>query len=158
MQRVGERSWHAACPPASPDADMTRVQEAKNGQYTTIIYIENLLLMSSRTQKCDGNQPICNQCIRFNRHAECEFGDSPSPSVTRELQKEITRLQAKIAELEQQRDRGLIPLQNPYQRPVRSSPGHDLAYRPRWYETPVPPFRVSQLLLVIHCTFLWKGY
>ncbi|PSR71038.1 hypothetical protein PHLCEN_2v13086 [Hermanssonia centrifuga] len=108
--------------------------------------------MSSK--KCDGNQPKCNQCIRFNRSNECEFIDGPAPSTTRVLEQHIARLESRIQELEQD-DPTLVRLHNPYNAGAAtgSSSGSSRSSaiqsntQHNWWETPDPPVRVAQVLV-----------
>ncbi|KIP07418.1 hypothetical protein PHLGIDRAFT_420257 [Phlebiopsis gigantea 11061_1 CR5-6] len=95
-----------------------------------------------RKMKCDGNQPTCNQCARFNRPAECQFSEGPSPSTTRVLETHVTRLQSRIQELEQD-DPSLVRLHDPYQN-YRAA-AQDA--QPNWWETPDPPVHVQQTLV-----------
>ncbi|KAF9269457.1 hypothetical protein L218DRAFT_915551 [Marasmius fiardii PR-910] len=49
-------------------------------------------------QKCDGIKPICGPCIRTSREVECTYSDTTSR--TKVLERNITRLQARLCELE----------------------------------------------------------
>ncbi|KAH9832855.1 uncharacterized protein C8Q71DRAFT_241611 [Rhodofomes roseus] len=55
-----------------------------------------------RKLKCDTAKPVCGQCARTNRHDECEYMDGSSASRTQDLETNLTRLQGRIQELEQQ--------------------------------------------------------
>lgn len=107
-------------------------------------------------QKCDGNQPTCNQCVRFDRAAECQFVEGPSPSTARVLEQHISRLQSRIHELEQD-DPNLVRLRDPYENfAAASSSGRNSvatpvavaprAAQPNWWETPDPPIQMQQTL------------
>ncbi|KAI0091628.1 hypothetical protein BDY19DRAFT_904256 [Irpex rosettiformis] len=104
-----------------------------------------------RKMKCDGNQPICNQCSRFNRAAECEFKEGPAPSTTRVLEQHIARLESRISELETD-DPNAIHLHNPYSqsRAVASSAHASPAVQPaqlNWWDMPDPPTNIQQILI-----------
>ena len=43
---------------------------------------------------------MCGQCTRANREVDCEYTDGPGPSPTQVLEEQITRLEARIRELE----------------------------------------------------------
>ncbi|GJE93210.1 Zn(II)-C6 fungal-type domain-containing protein [Phanerochaete sordida] len=118
-----------------------------------------------RKMKCDGNQPTCNQCLRFNRSAECQFSEGPSPSTTRVLEQHIARLQSRIHELEQD-DPSLVRLHDPYQNFTAAaaagssganstrgaSPaaqGGSRGTQANWWETPDPPPQVQQALVQV---------
>ncbi|THU93922.1 hypothetical protein K435DRAFT_756926 [Dendrothele bispora CBS 962.96] len=58
--------------------------------------------------KCDGVKPVCGPCQRTSREEECEYGDRPS-NTTRALQQDITRLQARLRELEKARSSSSSP-------------------------------------------------
>ncbi|KZT10470.1 uncharacterized protein LAESUDRAFT_755967 [Laetiporus sulphureus 93-53] len=53
-----------------------------------------------RKFKCDGARPICGPCIRSNREFDCEYTDGPTRSPTQVLEDNISRLEARIYELE----------------------------------------------------------
>ncbi|KAI1796900.1 hypothetical protein LXA43DRAFT_985034 [Ganoderma leucocontextum] len=53
-----------------------------------------------RKMRCDGTRPICGQCTRANREADCEYTDGPGPSPTQMLEDQIARLESRIRELE----------------------------------------------------------
>jgi hypothetical protein len=72
-----------------------------------------------RKMKCDGSRPICQQCNRANRAADCEYDDGKTKTRTQVLQEKIHRLEARIRQLEgpqggsssSSKDQGLNPLQ-----------------------------------------------
>ena len=112
--------------------------------------VEPRFAIASRAsvQKCDGNQPVCNQCLRFNRSAECEFSEAPEPSTSKVLEQHISQLQTRIQELEQ--DPNSIRLHDPYIAP-ESGGGQSIALVPptaNWWETPEPPAHVVKILSV----------
>ncbi|KAI0078725.1 hypothetical protein K474DRAFT_1660123 [Panus rudis PR-1116 ss-1] len=96
-----------------------------------------------RKMKCDGNKPICNQCLRFNRPHECEFSENTTPSTARVLEQHIARLQSRIQELEQN-DPNAVKLYDPYARSQQSAPP---TQHMQWWESPEPPQRVAQTLV-----------
>ncbi|RPD60171.1 hypothetical protein L227DRAFT_502556 [Lentinus tigrinus ALCF2SS1-6] len=53
-----------------------------------------------RKMRCDGGRPVCGQCIRTGREADCEYTDGPGPSPTQVLEEQIARLESRIRELE----------------------------------------------------------
>lgn len=61
------------------------------------------MLINTILQKCDGNRPKCNQCIRSGKEAECEYGDRPAPNATRVLEGQIAYIENRIRELERNR-------------------------------------------------------
>ena len=89
-------------------------------------------------QKCDGNKPKCNQCLRFNRPEDCEYNEVVVPSTARVLEERAARLESRIQEL-QQDDPTLVRLHNPYNQ-APSGPNQE------WWEVPDPPPRVAQFL------------
>ncbi|KAI0628741.1 hypothetical protein C8Q77DRAFT_1238016 [Trametes polyzona] len=54
--------------------------------------------MASR--KCDGARPVCAQCAKANRAAECQYYEKKRTSRTQLLQAKITKLEARLRELE----------------------------------------------------------
>lgn len=53
-----------------------------------------------RKMKCDGSRPVCQQCSRANRAADCEYDDGKTKTRTQILQEKIQRLESRIHELE----------------------------------------------------------
>lgn len=53
-----------------------------------------------RKMKCDGSRPVCQQCSRANRAADCEYDDGKTKTRTQILQEKIQRLEARVHELE----------------------------------------------------------
>ncbi|OCH88567.1 hypothetical protein OBBRIDRAFT_779891 [Obba rivulosa] len=53
-----------------------------------------------RKLRCDGGRPICTQCIRTHREADCEYTDGTNLSLTQILEENIATLEARIYELE----------------------------------------------------------
>lgn len=75
-------------------------------------------------QKCDGLRPICGPCARHPKDDPCEYADGPGRSRTKVLEDTVSRLEARLRELEN---------------PELSSPSvtlHD-PYNPGQYEQPL---------------------
>lgn len=53
-----------------------------------------------RKMKCDGSRPICQQCSRANRSADCEYDDGKTKTRTQLLQEKIHRLEFRLQQLE----------------------------------------------------------
>lgn len=109
-------------------------------------------------QKCDGNLPTCNQCIRFRRAQECEFSETAEPSTTRLLEQHIARLQSRIQELELEQDEpGRIKLHDPYAAPnaATNTPPRNPTPGKNWWDLPEPPSRVAQTLYVLDFSILF---
>jgi hypothetical protein len=53
-----------------------------------------------RKMKCDGSRPICQQCSRGNRSADCEYDDGKTKTRTQLLQEKIHRLEFRLQQLE----------------------------------------------------------
>ncbi|EKM50026.1 uncharacterized protein PHACADRAFT_105577, partial [Phanerochaete carnosa HHB-10118-sp] len=86
--------------------------------------------------KCDGNHPVCRQCVRFSRENECVFVPGPAPSNSRMLEQEIKRLESQIRDLELRGVR--LP-------EVLSSPS---MFPASWWEPADPPRNVAQTLIL----------
>ncbi|PPQ67854.1 hypothetical protein CVT25_010293 [Psilocybe cyanescens] len=50
--------------------------------------------------KCDGEKPICGPCRNHPRDDECEYADGPGRSRTKTLEDTVSRLEARLLELE----------------------------------------------------------
>lgn len=94
------------------------------------------------TQKCDGNKPKCNQCLRFNRVEECEFSEVSVPSTARVLEQHIARLQSRIQELEQD-DPDAIRLHDPHAA-YRQTETATSRSGQEWWDMPEPPPQVAR--------------
>ncbi|KAI0781442.1 fungal-specific transcription factor domain-containing protein [Trametes elegans] len=58
------------------------------------------LCCRKRKMKCDGARPVCAQCSKANRASECEYYEKKRTSRTQLLQAKITKLEARLRELE----------------------------------------------------------
>ncbi|KAH9857547.1 hypothetical protein C2E23DRAFT_719457 [Lenzites betulinus] len=58
------------------------------------------LCCRKRKMKCDGARPVCTQCSKANRAAECQYYEKKRTSRTQLLQAKITKLEARLRELE----------------------------------------------------------
>ncbi|KAK7059371.1 hypothetical protein R3P38DRAFT_2836062 [Favolaschia claudopus] len=50
--------------------------------------------------KCDGIKPVCGTCRKGPRHDDCEYSDGPPRSRTKALEDTVSRLEARLYELE----------------------------------------------------------
>lgn len=50
--------------------------------------------------KCDGSKPICGPCLRHPKDDACEYSDGPGRSRTKALEDQVSRLEARLQELE----------------------------------------------------------
>ncbi|EAU90494.2 hypothetical protein CC1G_00878 [Coprinopsis cinerea okayama7 len=50
--------------------------------------------------KCDGVKPVCGPCRRHPKEDECEYSDGPGRSRTKALEDQVSRLEARLQELE----------------------------------------------------------
>lgn len=51
-------------------------------------------------QRCDGNKPACAQCVRAKKPEGCEYDDGKGKTRTQLMREHISRLEARIKELE----------------------------------------------------------
>ncbi|KAI0355064.1 hypothetical protein OH77DRAFT_1403965 [Trametes cingulata] len=58
------------------------------------------LCCRKRKMKCDGARPVCTQCSKANRASECQYYEKKRTSRTQLLQAKITKLEARLRELE----------------------------------------------------------
>ncbi|KAJ7221622.1 hypothetical protein GGX14DRAFT_670523 [Mycena pura] len=58
------------------------------------------LCCRKRKLKCDGSRPVCTQCIKMNRDAECEYDDKKQKSRTQKLKEKLSMLEQRLRELE----------------------------------------------------------
>ncbi|KAG0702281.1 hypothetical protein DFH29DRAFT_509309 [Suillus ampliporus] len=74
-----------------------------------------------RKVRCDGNRPICGQCMRANRSDDCEYTDGQRRSRIHMLEEDIARLQARVQELEHpEQTTPTVALHHPYSSPSDS--------------------------------------
>ncbi|KAJ3984589.1 Zn(2)-Cys(6) binuclear cluster domain-containing protein [Lentinula detonsa] len=75
-----------------------------------------------RKIKCDGLRPTCTQCLKSARPGDaCEYADS-GRTRTQMLEDNISRLEARIRELEEPNDEDAVRLYAPYNFSGQSSP------------------------------------
>ena len=58
------------------------------------------VLTRHSSQKCDGQKPICGPCLAHPRDDDCEYTDGPGRSRTKVLEDTVSRLEARLQELE----------------------------------------------------------
>jgi hypothetical protein len=51
-------------------------------------------------QRCDGGQPVCNNCIEGNRVDDCEYSDGLTLTATQTYEESIRQLEARKRDLE----------------------------------------------------------
>ncbi|KAJ7647956.1 hypothetical protein FB45DRAFT_860984 [Roridomyces roridus] len=77
-----------------------------------------------KLQRCDGVKPICGPCRTNPQDDPCEYSDGPTRSRTKVLEDTVSRLEARLHELEHPNDyTPSITLFDPY-RQFNSSPYH----------------------------------
>ncbi|PFH53244.1 hypothetical protein AMATHDRAFT_45528 [Amanita thiersii Skay4041] len=65
--------------------------------------------------KCDGVKPMCGPCRRHPKEDECEYSDGPTRSRTQILEETVSRLAARVHELEHPNDTTpSVTLHDPY--------------------------------------------
>ena len=57
-------------------------------------------------QKCDGTRPVCSQCIKANREAECQYHDKKQISRTEMLRAKMAKLEERLRQLENEQSVG----------------------------------------------------
>lgn len=92
-----------------------------------------------RKVRCDGTRPTCSQCIRGNRPDDCEYTDGQGRPRTHMLEQEITRLQARIQELENpEHTTPAVALHHPYSSPdVPQGSFVPFGFQPSYISAPV---------------------
>lgn len=98
----------------TPDQDSAK-DPKPSGQHRTVQRTQSASMQSSvsplqrgsaclscrrRKMKCDGSRPVCQQCTRANRTADCEYDEGKSKTRTQLLQEKIQRLELRIQEME----------------------------------------------------------
>ncbi|KAF7329527.1 hypothetical protein MKEN_00215200 [Mycena kentingensis (nom. inval.)] len=58
------------------------------------------VLLLTILQRCDGAKPVCGPCLRHPKDDECEYNDGPHRSRTKALEDTVSRLEARLHELE----------------------------------------------------------
>ncbi|KZT03463.1 uncharacterized protein LAESUDRAFT_729034 [Laetiporus sulphureus 93-53] len=58
------------------------------------------LCCRKRKMKCDGLRPVCTQCLKSNRGADCQYYEKKHISRTQLLQQKVAKLEARLRELE----------------------------------------------------------
>ncbi|KAI0093808.1 hypothetical protein BDY19DRAFT_919028 [Irpex rosettiformis] len=53
-----------------------------------------------RKMKCDGTRPVCSQCTKANREAECQYHDKKQVSRTEMLRAKMAKLEERLRQLE----------------------------------------------------------
>ncbi|KAF8633206.1 hypothetical protein AX15_001474 [Amanita polypyramis BW_CC] len=67
--------------------------------------------------KCDGAKPVCGPCRRHPKEDECEYSDGPTRSRTQILEETVSRLEARLYELEHPNETTpSVMLHDPYSR------------------------------------------
>ncbi|KAJ3866117.1 hypothetical protein EV359DRAFT_37269 [Lentinula novae-zelandiae] len=73
------------------------------------------LFLNKYPQRCDGARPICGPCQRTPKDDPCEYADGPGRSRTRALEETVSRLEARLRELEHPEETPPMALHNPYE-------------------------------------------
>lgn len=73
------------------------------------------LKFSWRTQRCDGQKPICGPCARFRGQEidDCEFYEG-QPPMTQRLRERVADLEDRLSQLQGLEDPGQLRLRPPY--------------------------------------------
>lgn len=78
---------------------LPKTQDGTRPPLSTLLS-DHLLTLFTLSQKCDGSKPVCQQCTKANRAADCEYDDGKSKTRTQLLQEKIQRLESRIHQLE----------------------------------------------------------
>ncbi|KAK0493296.1 hypothetical protein EDD18DRAFT_1108087 [Armillaria luteobubalina] len=107
-----------------------------------------------RKMRCDGARPICGQCSRGNRSDDCQYKDGQGRTKMEVLEENISRVEARIRELENPQAQGPpVLLNNPYSIPGSSpnpSVSTGLVVPPLgfgWWTLPDPPLELKTVLI-----------
>ncbi|KAF8967602.1 hypothetical protein BDZ97DRAFT_1978162 [Flammula alnicola] len=111
--------------------------------------LQGFLTLSQRFLKikCDGERPICGPCQAHPRDDECEYADGPGRSRTKVLEDTVSRLEARLLELENpESSTPSVTLHDPYHsfkdhRLSKSPPLH--IPEPSTVFSPLSPFSPS---------------
>lgn len=114
---------------------MSQLQKAQNGVFCLClpVRIDRLSHREAAPQRCDGQRPVCGQCVKGNRDTECQYHDKKQVSRTEMLRAKVAKLEARLRELEVEHSGSstnttpapLSPL-SPSPSTTRSSPSEDL--------------------------------
>src|SRR5882757_8908038 len=63
-------------------------------------YLAHNPKLTTSEQKCDGQRPTCTPCAKSHRPVECAYEEKKPPNRTQVLESRITRLEAKLRDLE----------------------------------------------------------
>ncbi|KIL57959.1 hypothetical protein M378DRAFT_15912 [Amanita muscaria Koide BX008] len=67
--------------------------------------------------KCDGAKPTCGPCRKHPKEDDCEYSDGPTRSITQILEETVSRLEARLYELEHPKETTpSVTLHDPYGR------------------------------------------
>ncbi|PBK70072.1 hypothetical protein ARMSODRAFT_123581 [Armillaria solidipes] len=108
-----------------------------------------------RKMRCDGVRPVCGPCARARRPDDCQYTDNQGRSRMEILEENISRVQARIQELEGPESSGSsVLLHSPYTqtstnttRPSRVSTPSPFAPRQNWWTLPEPPSEMQVVLV-----------
>jgi len=90
--------------------------------------------------RCDGTKPSCQQCIRAKKQDLCEYDDGKGKTRTQLLRETISRLEARIKELESPEHTSTsVPLFDPHALPISEDSSSSSADSPSSF-----PFSASQ--------------
>ncbi|KAF8624196.1 hypothetical protein AX17_007185 [Amanita inopinata Kibby_2008] len=85
--------------------------------------------------KCDGVKPICGPCRRHPKEDDCEYSDGPTRSRTQMLEETVSRLEARLHELEHPNETTpSVTLHDPY--PTQLSLHHEQHQDPYVIKSP----------------------
>ncbi|KAI5116156.1 hypothetical protein M0805_008427 [Coniferiporia weirii] len=122
-------------------------------------------------QRCDSARPVCTPCVGANRSDDCEYTDNQGRTRTQILEENVSRLEARLQELENPDiSAQTILLSNPYDANTSAADiaGHlaqaflapvpaSLPAVMNWWEFEEPPAQVIDMLVALflpHATVL----
>jgi hypothetical protein len=120
---------------------------------------------SQATQKCDGIRPVCTRCAALGHPEDCEYDDPRHRSENQHLEASIASLEARILKLggtlptspevnlHEPHTEGLSPgssfsawsTRNRNRSPQHTS-GMQVTLPDKWWQTPLPPLKVTKIL------------
>ncbi|KAK0186050.1 hypothetical protein F5146DRAFT_166538 [Armillaria mellea] len=108
-----------------------------------------------RKMRCDGERPVCGPCARARRPDDCQYTDNQGRSRMEILEESISRVQARIQELENpESSESSVPLHSPYtqgsantSRPSRVSTPSPFTPRQKWWTLLEPPSEMQVVLV-----------